>query len=220
MAKKSSGKMRHIYYEALKALGQKVTERQRTSTFEKMWKNIRKDYQSRGEKAPNLYTTAKQYREHEQEQDLRDENMQSPIATEDLDEQSAQLVIEEYEQRIDTIYQNTLAYIADNKDGKGHEGGKLASIANYRRSELDDAYWTLKTQLQELKNSGLPAKVIAQAIRDNVELDYDIAISLVPPSDIVIDFEETTQQMFALMQQIELRAQELAEQAEREYYGQ
>ena len=62
--------------------------------------------------------------------------------------------------------------------------------------------------------------MIAQAIRDNVELDYDIAISLMPPSDIVIDFEETTQQMFALLQQIELRAQELAEQAEREYYGQ
>lgn len=218
MAKKNAGKMHQIYFEALKQLGQKVTQRQRTTTFEKMWKNIRKDYQARGEKAPNLYTVAKQYREHEQ--DLRDENMQTPIATEDLDEQSAQTVIEEYEQRIDIIYQNTLAYIADNKDGKGHEGGKLASIADYRRSELDDAYWTLKTQLQELKNSGLPAKVIAQAIRDNVELDYDIAISLVPPSDIVIDFEETTQQMFALMQQIELRAQELAEQAEREYYGQ
>ena len=219
MAKKSS-KMHQIYYEALKALGQKVTKRQRTTTFEKMWKNLRKEYQSKGETPPNLYRTAKEYREHEQEQDLRDENMQTPVATEDLDEQSAQLVIEEYETRIDTIYQNTLAYIADNKDGKGHEGGKLASIADYRRSELDDAYWTLKTQLQELKNSGLPATVIAQAIRDNVELDYDIAISLMPPSDIIIDFEETTQQMFALMQQIELRAQELAEQAEREYYGQ
>lgn len=218
MAKKSSGKMHRIYYEALKALGQNVTERQRTSTFEKMWKSLRKDYQARGETAPNLYKTAKQYRE--QEYDIRDENMQTPIATEDLDEQSAQLVIEEYETRIDIIYQNTLAYIADNKEGKGHEGGKLASIADHRRSELDDAYWTLKTQFQELKNSGLPATVIAQAIRDNVELDYNIAISLMPPSDIIIDFEETTQQMFALMQQIELRAQELAEEAEREYYGQ
>lgn len=219
MAKKSTGKMHKIYYEALKQLGQKATERQKTSTFEKLWKNLRKDYQARGETPPNLYTTAKEYREHEQEQDLRDENMQTPPANEDLDEQSVEEVIAGYEADIDRIYQNTLAYIADNKEGTGHSGGKLASIADYRRAELDDTYWTLKTQLEELKNSGVPARIIAQAIKDNVELDYNIAVHLVPPSDIMIDFEETTQQMFAVLQQIETRAQELAEEAEREYYG-
>lgn len=219
MAKKSTGKMHRIYFEALKQLGQKVTERQRTSTYVKMWKKLRKDYQVRGETPPNLYATAKEYRTHEQEQDIRDKNMQSAPAMEDLDEQSAQTVIDEFEARIDTIYQNTLAYIADNKDGKGHEGGKLASIADYRKSELDESYWTLKSQIQELKASQIPLKIIAQAIQDNVELDYNIAVHLLPPSDIVVDFEETTQQMFAIIQQIEVRAQELAEQAEREYYG-
>lgn len=218
MANKNNKWLRDKYYKALTELGEKLTGRERLNTLKKKWKSVREDYTAQGVKPPNLYTTAKQY-EYDYEQTPRDENMNTEPATTDLDEQSAQDVIAEYEAKIDSIYRNTLSYIDENKTGKGHEGGKLASIADHRRAELDDAYWTLKTQFQELKASGAPATIIAQAIRDNVELDYEIAVSLMPPSDLVVDFEETTQQMFAVMQQIEMRAKELAEQAEQEYYG-
>ena len=99
MAKKSTSKMHQIYYEALKAMGQEVTKRQRQTTFEKMWKNIRKEYQARGETPPNLYKTAKQYREYEYETTPRDENMQTEPLKEDLDEESAKAYLEEYNQR-------------------------------------------------------------------------------------------------------------------------
>lgn len=218
MANKSNKWLREKYFKALSQLGEKLTGRERLNTLKKKWQNLREEYKERGEQQPNLYTTAKQY-EHDYEKTPRDDQMNTEPAPTDLDEQSAEAVIADYEARIDTIYKNTLAYIDDNKAGTGHEGGKLASIADHRRAELDDAYWTLKTQFQELKSSGIPAIIIAQAIQDNVELDYGLAVSLMPPSDLVVNFEETTQQMFAVMQQIEMRAKELAEQAEQEYYG-
>ena len=86
MAKKSTGKMHQIYFEALKQLGQKVTERQKTSTYEKMWKKLRKDYQTRGETPPNLYTTAKEYREQTYDEPKRDDNMNTEPSNDDLDE--------------------------------------------------------------------------------------------------------------------------------------
>ena len=221
MANKNNKWLRDKYYKALTQLGEQLTGRERLNALKKKWQNLREDYKAKGEKQPNLYTTAKDYeQQYDYEQTPRDENMNTEPAPTDLDEQSAQNVISDYEARIDAIYRRTLSYIDENKEGKGHAGGKLASIADFRRAELDDAYWTLKTQLQELKNSGVPLTIVAQAIQDNVELDYEIAISLMPPSDLVVDFEETTQQLFGVMQQIEARASELAEQAEREYYGQ
>jgi len=217
MAKKNN--VRQQMYRALKVLGEQITKRQHTKTYQKIIDRINKQQIEKGENPIDIEDLAKQYIEQDYEHTSRDDNMQTPPATEDLDEQSAENAINDFEARIDRIYQTTISYIADNKEGTGHEGGKLASIADHRRSEIDDAYWTLKTQLQEINANGIPKKIIAQAIVDNVELDYDIAVTLVPPSDITINFEETVQQLFAIMQQIQKRADELAEQAEREYYG-
>lgn len=219
MARSKKPNERTFMYRALKVLGEQVTKRQHTKTYQKIIDRINKQHIEQGENPIDIENLAKQYTEQDYEHTNRDDNMQTPPATEDLDEQSAENAINDFEARIDRIYQTTISYIADNKEGTGHEGGKLASIADNRRSEIDDAYWTLKTQLQEMSASGIPKRMIAQAIVDNVELDYDIAVTLVPPSDITINFEETVQQLFAIMQQIQKRADELAEQAEREYYG-
>lgn len=218
MAKKNN--VRQQMYRALKVLGEQITKRQHTKTYQKIIDRINKQQIEKGENPIDIEDLAKQYTEQDYEHTNRDDNMQTPPASEDLDEQSAENVINDFEARIDRIYQTTISYIADNKEGTGHEGGKLASIADHRRSEIDDAYWTLKTQLQEISSNGIPKRIIAQAIVGNVELDYDIAVTLVPPSDITINFEETVQQLFAIMQQIEKRADELAEEMERkEYYG-
>lgn len=191
--------------------------------LKKYWKSFRKKIGEQFDIKPPTYYQAINDDKLDQYFDGivqgRDINMNTQPSNDDLDEQSADSVISQYEERIDKIYNDTLAYIAENKEGTGHKRGQLPSIADYRRSEIDDAYWTLKTQLQELKDSGIPAQIVAQAIADNVELDYSLAVSLLPPSDIKVEFEETVQQLFGVMQQIEARATELAEQAEREYYG-
>ena len=220
MARSKKPNERTFLYRALKVLGEQATKRQHTKTYQKIIDRINKQHIEQGEAPINIEELAKQYTEQEYENNIRGDEMQTPPALEDLDEQSADNIINDFETRIDRIYQTTIAYIADNKEGTGHEGGKLASIADHRRSEIDDAYWTLKTQLQEMRASDIPKKIVAQAIVDNVELDYDIAVTLVPPSDITINFEETVQQLFAIMQQIQKRADELAEEMERkEYYG-
>ena len=210
MAKKSSSKMHRIYYEALKALGHKVTERQRTSTYEKMWKNLRKDYQTRGETPPNLYKTAKQYREFEYEKTPRDENMQTEPSKEDLDEKSAIAYLEEYNQKIDDIYNDTYSWIKHGtRKGVTHDEGHVPSIADYRKSELDEEYWLLKAQLQSMMQD-IPPVVLAKAIKANAELDYTTAITELGPSDIQVEFEKTLGQLIAINTQIDKTAKDLA----------
>lgn len=60
---------------------------------------------------------------------------------------------------------------------------------------------------------------VARAMANNVELDYSIAITLLPPSDIYIVFNQTLEQLLALTSQMEVEAQRLAEQMESDYYG-
>lgn len=227
MAKRSTGKMHKIYFEALKQLGQKVTERQKTSTYEKIWKKLRKDYQARGETPPNLYTTAKEYREQiyetqDYENTQRDENMNTDPSNDDLDEALAGEILQQFISDIMQIHRDTLEYISVySSEGWTHDQGRLANIAKQPKNmdAINKSYYELVNKYHDLIESGAPKTVIAQAIKDNVELDYVISITLMPPSDIQLEFERTIEQMNAILSQIETRAQELAEQAEREYYG-
>lgn len=220
--------LRQQYFKALTALGEKLTGRERLNTYKKKWKALREDYKTKGLKPPSLYSTAKDYSQEESLTEAfsewydehRDEYMNTEPAQQDLDMEKAQEDIDLFEWTIEQIYRETLTYIDENQKGVGHDQGKLASIAQNRISDIDAMYWQLKEQLQSLKNSGIPLPIIAQAIKDNVELDYTIGISLSPPSDLVIEFETTLEQLNGIQAQINERASELAEQAEREYYGQ
>ena len=212
MAKKVGNRLRATYLKALRQLGEQLTGRERTTTLKNKWQALRQGYKERGEKAPNLYETAKDF---EYEQARRDNDMNTPPAEVDLDEQASQQVIDQFIWTIDQIYQDTLRYI----EGTGHQGGKLASIADYRRSDLDTSYFNLKQKINEIQSSGAPATLIAQAIQDNVELDYVISVALSPPSDLEFKFAVTLEQLDAVMLQIEQRANQLAEEAEREYLG-
>ena len=216
MAKKAGNRLRATYLKALRHLGEQLTGRERTSTLKNKWKALREGYKERGEKAPNLYDTAKNF---EYEQSRRDNEMNTPPAAIDLREEAANQVIEQFIWTVDQIYEDTLRYIEENKEGTGHSGGKLASIADYRRHDIDETYFNLKQKIAEIQSSGAPATVIAQAIQDNVELDYVISVALSPPSDLEFKFNATIEQLDAVMLQIEQRAKELAEEAEREYLG-
>lgn len=232
MANKNDKALHDRYYKALVALGEKVTKRQHLSTYRKKWKKLEQTYKQRGEKRPTLAQAQKLYNDYNLETDNitledamagyldehRDENMQTPPADIDLDEMKAMDTIDLFTSIIDKIYSDTLAYIEDNKAGKGHEGGKLASIADDHQGYINDSYLRVKEKLAQLMEE-YPIKILAQAIQDNVELDYAIAVGLEPPSSLVVYFDITLEQLNGISAQIEARATELREQAEREYYG-
>ena len=220
--------LREQYYKALSAMGQQVTGRERLNTYKKQWKALREDYKTKGLKPPSLYATAKDYSEvptslddalSEWYDEHRDEYMNTEPATIDLDLEQAQQSIDLFEWTLEQIYRNTLTYIEENKTGVGHEKGKLASIADNRLREIEDMYWAVKQKLQSLVNSDIPLPIVAQAIKDNVELDYTVAVTLSPPSDLIIEFEATLEQLNGIMAQIDERAAQLAEEEENRYLG-
>lgn len=204
------------YYKALTALGKKLTGDEDIQTYKSMWKDLDKEYKQRGEKRPTLKEANSLFTEHDYEQTPRDENMHTSPANVDLDEDLANQILDNFEADIEDIYRNTLDFISYyTRKGVSHDEGKLASIAEARKSEIDDSYIRLKEKLQTMRND-IPPATLAQAIQDNVELDYEISVTLMPPSDIQLEFERTLAHLEALTLQIEERARELAE---REYYG-
>lgn len=184
--------------------GLEPSGKERMSTLRNQWQQYRKDFaKEKGTKAPSVYQASKDYQ-------------QSTAPTIDF----GMDYINNFIARLERIYQDTIAFIDANKEGT-HESGKLASIADYRlyTGELQESYYRVLSEIRTYLDSGVPAEVLAQAIADNVELDYTIAIELIPPSDINYLFDETYEQLQAIWSQINLRVEELAQQEEDNYYG-
>ena len=215
MANKNNKLLSDKYYKALTQLGKKVSENYTLKHYREMWKELDKEYKARGEKRPTLNEASAEY----DESIRRDENMNTPPANIDLDEEQAKAILDTFATDIDMIYKETIDFIAYNtRKGVSHDEGKLASIADARRSDIDASYLRLKEKFETMRQD-IPPAILAQAISDNVELDYIISVTLIPPSDIQLEFDKTLAELEALAIQIEARAQELAEQAEREYLG-
>lgn len=199
----SRNRLHGIYEKALKQAGYNLTGKERTGTLKKRWQDYRQNYyEQTGERAPSVYQRSREYE-------------QSIAPTIDFGRD----YLIEFTNRIDRIYRDTLTYIDGNKEGS-HESGKLASIASYKIDQLAHSYQSIMDEIRVYIESGVPYDILAQAIADNVELDYTIAVALQPPSDIIFLFEETLEQIKGIWSQINARVQELQEQAEAEYYGQ
>lgn len=183
------------YENALKQTGHWLTGKESFKELQALWKKYRKHYKVQfGTSAPSVYAVARTYTED--------------IPTIDFGRD----YIANFIDRVDTIYTDTLAYIDNNKEGT-HDSGKLASIASYKTAELSERYIRIKDIIRELVNT-YGTDIVAQAIADNVELDYTIAISLVPPSDVFFEFDETISQLLGITNQLNARAEQLAIEAE------
>ena len=201
-------KSKELYADALRQVGQSVKGNEYPKTLRKKWQEYRKKYKKKyGVSAPSVYDSARAYRQSQSEE--------APTIDFGMD------YINNFIARLERIYQDTIAFIDANKEGT-HESGKLASIADYRlyTGELQDSYYRVLSEIRTYLDSGVSAEILAQAIADNVELDYTIAIELIPPSDINYLFDETYEQLQGIWTQINARAQELAQEQENEYYGQ
>ena len=192
-----------IYAKALTQAGYNLTGRERHKTLQKYWQSFRQEYKEQyGTKAPTVYQYAREYD-------------QSTAPTIDFGRE----YIQDFINRVDRVYRDTLSYIDNNKEGS-HDSGKLASIASYKIDRLAHSYQAIIDEIRVYVDSGVPLEIIAQAIADNVELDYTIAIALQPPSDVVFLFDETLEQLKGIWSQINSRLEDLAIQEESAYYGQ
>lgn len=190
-----------IYYKALTKAGVELAGNEDLYDLKQLWKTYRTDYRAKtGEIAPSLYDMS-----HQQNDDI-------PTIDEGRD------YIEFFVSMVETIYKDTMAYIWDNMDNTTHEKGQLPSLAYNHIGEIQNTYNDILRELRSLVNSGVPQSVIAQAIADNVELDYTIAVALQPPSDVIILFDTTLEQIRGIWSQINSRIEELQEQAERELW--
>lgn len=213
MANKNNQWLIDRYYKALTQLGKTVAQNETLDSYRSKWKALDKEFKARGEKRPSLKEASAEF---DYDKTPRDNNMNTSPANVDLDEALANEKLDTFASDIDDIYNDTIDFIAYNtRKGVTHDEGKLASIADARRSEIDASYLRLKEKFETMRQD-IPAPILAQAISDNVELDYIISVTLMPPSDIQLEFEKTLAELEALAIQIEERARELAE---REYYG-
>ena len=189
--------LRNTYLNALRMAGYEPTGRERMSTLRNQWKEYRTAYATeKGTKAPSVYQAARDF-----------EQSTAPTIDFGMD------YINNFISRLERIYQDTIAFIDANKEGT-HESGKLASIADYRlyTGELQESYYRVLSEIRTYLDSGVPAEVLAQAIADNVELDYTVAIELIPPSDINYLFDETYEQLQGIWTQINSRIEQMAEE--------
>ena len=188
------------YFKALRQAGVNVTGTEDLDTLKQNWKDFRAVYQEATDGKPSkLSELAKQY-----------------DATPTID--IGREYIENFVRNLEVIYRDTMSYIYDNMDNTTHAKGQLASIAYNHMNEITNSYQEILKELQTYIDSGIPSEVIAQAIADNVELDYTIGVMLQPPSDVIILFDTTLEQMRGIWSQINSRIEELQEQAERELW--
>ena len=196
-------RLRNTYYNALKQAGYDLTGKETTSKMRKIWNDYRSLYtRETGTKAPSVYQYSREY-----------QKTQAPIIDFGMD------YIRSFTSALERIYKDTLSYIDGYLDGTKHEEGKLASIASYHIEDITNSYFKVLQEIRMYLESGVPAEVLAQAIADNIELDYTIAVQLQPPSDIIILFDTTFEQLQGIWGQINAKMEELAQKAEDAYYG-
>lgn len=117
-------------------------------------------------------------------------------------------VIKDYIARAKQVYLDTIEWIDNNKSGSDDDS-KLASIAEYKLDAISRAYYKLLDYIKDVVNK-YGETAVANAISGSNEIDYNIAITLVPPSDIQIEFEQTLTNLKAMLKSaVEKRIEEL-----------
>ena len=188
-------KQRQKYIDALKKTNQYRGKDTRLPKLKAEWEKYRKTYKSTtGENAPRLDTVAKEGINY--------------IPTIDFGME----YINNFKRALETIYDNTVVYTQT-------VNTQLAGIGGRHTNEVYNTLIAIEQEIDAYLNSDIPADIVAQAIADNVELDYTIAIALIPPSDIQNLFEVTLEQMQGIWSQINDLIEKRAQEMEDEYYG-
>lgn len=120
-----------------------------------------------------------------------------------------QQVVDDFIAIIEEIYSNTLEYIDSRQDKTSDIAFKdKASIVN----SLTESKEKIVSLVNEMEEAVSDTQRVAELIKESVDLDYTVAISLIPPSGISTEnFEITYQQLKAVWDKVVEQAREEAE---------
>lgn len=218
MARKSSAQQQrkywyNVYKKVLTAHDVKIKDVKRIT---KATINSMKKKYTKLSKEAGLEGIRKEYRalvaEEERQADWRDQERTEGLRTVetpmiDINRQ----IIDDFIYLIEQIYDDTLRYIESRSD-------KTSDIAYQKKDtiipKLTDNKEKIVSLVNEMEQTMNDPFRVATLIKENVDLDYTIAISIVPPSDINIEhFDITLAQLQAIWDKVIAGA---IEQAERE----
>ena len=124
-------------------------------------------------------------------------------------------IIESFIDKINAVFDDTMSLIDSAIQGVSGlpqevyiAMGKTDKIAASRSNLVEH----IRKWYEESNNH---PEYLALAITRNGELDYTLAVTLVPPSDIIVNFDVTLENLSAIWQTIEQQAQD---EAEADYY--
>jgi len=218
--KKKNTRLIPTYQKALKMAGIDVTGKESITRLRNIWKKVRNDYFTKtGNKLPSVYQYAKEYKQRAQTiQSIPAELIGTPIDRKNIPTiDFAQEYLSDFYDRLEIIMQDTYAFIDKGGDGS-YEGDKTAAIAKYHIEEIARVHTAILDELKDMINQ-YGKDIVAESMAKNVELDYSIAVTLQPPSDIYILLNQTLEQMLAITVQIEIQAAKEAERMENEFLG-
>lgn len=209
MAKKNSGRLSKYWYNvyrlALRYIGVELRKikhptMKSVGRARKLWKQSTK-----GMSDIKLREVYRQEVSIEKEQSdymdtPRDNNMRTENPKDMYD--AALDKINSFIDRVEAIYQDTLAYIdtaINNEEG----ATRLAALGRWRLTDIARAKSNLMKFIEKMaRDAEGNYDLLAQALSADKELDYTIAITEQPPSDVEILFEVTLANLQAIWDSI------------------
>lgn len=211
MADRSSNYWYNLYRKALEFYNVTIRELKRPTKkslerAKREWKKAQtKSVKEGKEKVKLREAYNKVIEEQKQESDFRDtprdESMNTPPATNMYD--ASMDVINEFLMKIEQVWQDTLAEREQAMSHSTHESGKLGALIDRDIGTITDDYNNLVSFIYKmLDDANGNADYVAKAIMQNGELDYTIAATFMPPSDLIRNFAVTYEQLSAIWDSI------------------
>lgn len=211
MADRSSNYWYNLYRKALEFYDVTIRELKRPTKkslerAKREWKKAQKKSEKEGKEKVKLREAYnKVIEEQKQEANFRDtprdESMNTQPATNMYD--ASMDVINEFLMKIEQVWQDTLAEREQAMAHSTHESGKLGALIDRDIDTITDDYNNLVSFIYKmLDDANGNADYVAKAIMQNGELDYTIAATFMPPSDLIRNFSVTYEQLSAIWDSI------------------
>ncbi len=206
MAKgKGRGATKQDYLLGLKHFGQTFKNWWSKTRAKEEWLKYRREQIAQGVDMPNITSAAKAEKEYikaqqqyDYEDTFRDDEMRTETPEQPIEKASE--VIEEFLRNVETVYRDTLDYIANSPAPKKYGKGKFGTAEGYLLSlqleALEASYREILNMVENMRGANHKYDVlVANELAANKELDYTIALVYIPPSTVQNNFEVTIEML-------------------------
>ena len=208
MTNKEVRRWKQNYREAIERMNVAVPKRASLKTLKNIWKDIRQEYKQKGKDLPVVQAVVKQTKaEFDYEQSPRDENMNTLPPDENLN--TGYEYIENFKRELEAIYNATRDWVNSWRDKKRFSQERREAYLGYVNWDLVEA--TYNAILTVIDNLILQFGYdeVAQAIAEDVELDYTIALVIIPPSEVMNEMEVTLEQLNGIVNRLAAKYENL-----------